>query len=304
MRGIDVAAFQHPRKVRINWAAVAGAGYKFAAVKVTEGNYYVNPWGARDLVAAKKAGLYVTPYHFAIPNRGGGAPQARYAIQRSHYATGGQMLPLMLDIEYDPYTGTDGTNECYGLSHARMTAWIAAFIATARNLTGQFPVIYTTAGWWHTCTGGSKAFGADPMWVAAYGFAKPPLPAGWRTWTFWQYSSTGTVRGVDSPGNTDLNVFNTTQVGLIDPGNQRASAAATVSLPVNSLAAVAKRPISYEATGLPPGLAISPQGIINGAAGGVTGTYHVTVSATNTSSGGNGSVQFTWQVSAPSSARP
>jgi GH25 family lysozyme M1 (1,4-beta-N-acetylmuramidase) len=302
VHGIDVAAFQHPRGVRVNWAAVAKAGYKFAAVKVTEGTYYVNPWGARDLVGAKQAGLYVTPYHFAIPNRGGGAPQARYAVQRSHYATGGQMLPLMLDIEYDPYTGTDGTNECYGLSHARMTAWIAAFIATARSLTGQFPVIYTTAGWWHACTGGSKAFSADPMWVAAYGFAKPPLPAGWRVWTFWQYTSTGTVRGVDTPGNTDLNVFNTTQVGLIDPGNQRTSAAATVSLPVKSLAAVAKRPLSYKATGLPPGLAISSQGIIKGAAGAATGTYHVTVSATNTS-GGNGSVQFTWQVSATSNMR-
>src|SRR6516225_4598726 len=66
LRGIDVAAFQHPRKVRINWAAVAGAGYKFAAVKATEGNYYVNPWTGTDLAAAKKAGLYVTAYHFAI----------------------------------------------------------------------------------------------------------------------------------------------------------------------------------------------------------------------------------------------
>jgi len=302
VRGIDVAAFQHPRKVSINWAAVAGAGYKFAAVKVTEGTYYVNPWGAKDLVAAKKAGLYVTSYHFAIPNRGGGAPQARYAIQHSHYATGGQMLPLMLDIEYNPYAGTDGTNECYGLSHAKMTAWIAAFVATARSLTGQLPLIYTTAGWWHACTGGSKAFSADPMWVAAYGFAKPPVPAGWRVWTFWQYTSTGTVRGVATPGNTDLNVFNTTQVGLINPGNQRTSGAATVSLPVKSLAAAAKRPLSYKATGLPPGLAISGQGIIKGAAGAATGTYHVTVSATNTS-GSNGSVQFTWQVSASSSTR-
>jgi GH25 family lysozyme M1 (1,4-beta-N-acetylmuramidase) len=304
VRGIDVAAFQHPHHVRINWAAVAGAGYKFAAVKATEGNYYVNPWTGTDLAAAKKAGLYVTAYHFAIPNRGGGAPQARYAIQHSRYATGAQMLPLMLDIEYDPYSGSDGTNECYGLSHARMTAWIAAFVAAARSLTGQFPLIYTTAGWWHACTGGSKAFGADPMWVAAYGFARPPVPAGWRTWTFWQYSSTGTVRGVGTPGNTDLNLFNTTQVGLIDPGNQRTSAAAPVSLPVKSLVSVARRPLSYKATGLPPGLAISRQGIIKGAAGGATGTYHVTVSATNTSSGGNGSVQFTWQVSAPSSARP
>ena len=81
MHGIDVAAFQHPNGVRINWAAVAAAGYKFAAVKATEGNYYVNPWAATDLAAAKKAGLYVTAYHFAIPNASGGAAQAGYAVR-------------------------------------------------------------------------------------------------------------------------------------------------------------------------------------------------------------------------------
>ena len=49
-----MAAFQHPGGAPINWAAVAAAGYKFAAVKATEGNYYVNPWAATDIAAAKK----------------------------------------------------------------------------------------------------------------------------------------------------------------------------------------------------------------------------------------------------------
>ena len=120
--GIDVAAFQHPGGASINWAAVAAAGYKFAAVKATEGNYYVNPWAATDLAAAKKAGLYVAPYHFAIPNVSGGAAQAQYAVRYARYAPGAKMMPLMLDIEYDPYVGTDGTNECYGLSRGAMTA--------------------------------------------------------------------------------------------------------------------------------------------------------------------------------------
>jgi GH25 family lysozyme M1 (1,4-beta-N-acetylmuramidase) len=296
VRGIDVAAFQHPNHVRINWSAVAAAGYKFAAVKATEGNYYVNPWAATDLTAAKKAGLYVTAYHFAIPNVSGGAAQAGYAIRHAKYASGAHMLPLLLDIEYDPYAGIDGTNECYGLSHARMTSWIAAFVAAVRNLTGQLPVIYTTAGWWAACTGRSKSFGADPMWVAAYGFAKPPIPAGWATWTFWQYTATGTVRGVDSPGNTDLSLFNVSQVGLISPGTQHTVVGATVTLQLNALDTVAKRSLSYKATGLPPGLSISNQGAIKGVPS-TPGTYHATVSAKN-SSGKNGSVQFTWQVNA------
>ena len=180
MHGIDVAAFQHPNGAPINWAAVAAAGYKFAAVKATEGNYYVNPWATSDLAEAKAAGLYVAPYHFAIPNASGGAAQAQFAVEYSGYSAGPHMLPLMLDIEYDPYTSTDHANMCYGLSAARMTAWLTAFVTTARTLTGQYPVIYTTANWWDTCTGRSPGFGADPMWIAAYGFASPPLPAGWQ----------------------------------------------------------------------------------------------------------------------------
>ncbi|HMD92697.1 MAG TPA: GH25 family lysozyme [Trebonia sp.] len=296
--GIDVAAFQHPGGASINWAAVAAAGYKFAAVKATEGNYYVNPWAATDLAAAKKAGLYVAPYHFAIPNVSGGAAQAQYAVRYARYAPGAKMMPLMLDIEYDPYVGTDGTNECYGLSRGAMTAWLAAFVQTARSLTGQFPVIYTTADWWDTCTGGSTAFSADPMWVAAYGFTSPPMPAGWRSWTFWQYTSGGTVPGVDSPGSTDLDVFDMSLVGLINPGGQASRAGAKVSLGVAALNTAGRQPLAYTAAGLPPGLAITTVGTITGVVTGAAATYRVTVSARNPA-GAAGSVTFSWRVTAP-----
>jgi GH25 family lysozyme M1 (1,4-beta-N-acetylmuramidase) len=293
--GIDVAAFQHLDGKRINWAQVAAAGYRFAAVKVTEGDYYVNPWAATDLSAAKAAGLYVTAYHFAIPNVSGGAAQARYALRYAGDATGGNTLPPLLDIEYDPYVSTDGTNMCYGLGWSQMTSWIAAFVSTVRKLSGQYPIIYTTADWWDTCTGASTAFGADPMWVAAYGFTRPPLPSGWATWTFWQYTSSGTVPGVDSPGETDLSYFDPGVVGLVDPGNRRSRATAAVRLHVNALDALAWKPLSYQATGLPPGLTMSRSGTIAGRVGRTAGMYHVTVQAKNPA-GSVGSVRFSWQV--------
>ncbi|WP_300611519.1 GH25 family lysozyme, partial [Trebonia sp.] len=298
--GIDVAAYQHPDGAPINWAGVYAAGYRFAAIKATEGDYYVNPWVLSDLAVAQTAGLYVTAYHFAIPNVSGGAEQARFAVQYSDYATGAKMLPLMLDIEYDPYVSSDGTNMCYGLSATQMTAWIAAFVSTARSLTGQYPIIYTTANWWDTCTGGSTAFGADPMWVAAYGFVSPPMPAGWPAYTFWQYTSTGTVPGVDSPGTTDLDDFNTGLAGLIDPGSQQNGVGARVALQVNSLAAVASLPLTYTATGLPPGLAINGAGMISGVIGDVPGgtgdpVYDVTIKAAN-AAGPAGSVSFAWHI--------
>jgi len=304
--GIDVASYQHPdtsqypKGTPISWTEVAAAGYRFAAVKGTEGDYYVNPWATTDLAGAKHAGLDITAYHFAIPNVSGGAAQAQFAVEYSGYATGSRMLPLMLDIEYDPYVKSDHTNECYGLSATKMTAWISGFVTTAVDLTGQYPVIYTTADWWSKCTGGSKAFTADPMWVAAYGFSSPPMPAGWSAYTFWQYTSGGTVPGVPTSGGTDLDAFNPKLVGLIDPGSQASRAWTRVALPVRSLGALAGASLTWTGTGLPPGLRLSAGGVISGT---VTGTsapllrppYYVTLTARNPS-GATARVTFSWRV--------
>jgi len=299
VRGIDVASYQHQNGAVISWASVARAGYKFAAIKTTEGNYYVNPYAISDIVAAMSHGLYATVYHFAIPNRTTGAVQAQFALKYSKYRSGGRALPLMLDIEYDPYVNTDHTNECYGLSAAAMRTWISSFVSTARSATGQYPIIYTTANWWDTCTGSSTAFGADPMWVAAYGVSSPPMPAGWPAYTFWQYSSTGTVSGVSTTGGTDLSYFNPSVVGLIDPGSQASKGGAKVGLQVASLDALARATLKFTASGLPPGLSITAAGDITGTikkgTAGAVKTYRATVTAKN-GTGATGSATFTWQV--------
>jgi GH25 family lysozyme M1 (1,4-beta-N-acetylmuramidase) len=198
--GVDVADYQHPGGAAIAWSQVAAAGYKFAFVKGTEGDYYANPYHAYDLAQAKAAGLYVTGYHFAIPNVSDGTSQADYAVANGGYAADGRTLPLALDIEYNPYGP-----ECYGLSAAQVVAWLTAFTAEQQRLTGQRPIIYTTADWWNTCTGGSTAFGSDPLWVAGYTSGSPPLPAGWGNWTFWQYTSRGSVPGIT--GHVDVSYF-------------------------------------------------------------------------------------------------
>ena len=102
---------QHPHGAPINWQQVAAASYRFAAVKGTEGNYYVNPWARTDLAEAKAAGLDVSPYHFAIPNVSSGPQQAAYAVQHSGYQPGAQTLPLALDIA-----------DCWGDCTGRATA--------------------------------------------------------------------------------------------------------------------------------------------------------------------------------------
>ena len=175
-----------------------------------------------------------------------------------------------------------------------------AFVTTARTLTGQYPVIYTTANWWDTCTGRATGFGADPMWIAAYGFSSPPMPPGWKTWTFWQYTSSGTVPGVAAAGSTDIDTFSPAMVGLISPGSQAARNGSRVALAVASLGALAGEALTYSAAGLPPGLIVGKGGTIAGtiaaAAAKAPVTYRVTLSVKN-AAGATATATFSWRVS-------
>jgi GH25 family lysozyme M1 (1,4-beta-N-acetylmuramidase) len=295
--GVDVADYQHRNGALIDWPQVAAAGYKFAFVKATEGDYYVNPWYAYDLAQAKAAGLYVAGYHFAIPNVSDGASQADYALQNGAYTAGGRTLPLALDIEYNPYGAA-----CYGLTPAEMVGWVASFTAEAKRLTGQLPIIYTTADWWNTCTDDSAAFGADQLWVAAFGAASPPMPAGWGNWTFWQYTSRGSVPGITGP--VDLSYFLSAAVRLVDPGSQLNPPGTAIHLQVSSLNAADGQSPQFTASGLPPGLAINGSGLISGTiASAASGAYPVTVTAAYPS-GVPASVSFSWTVASGQPARP
>jgi len=298
LAGVDVASYQHPNGEGINWARAAKAGVQFAAVKTTEGTYYRNPFALTDLAQAKAAGLSVIAYVFAIPNGNGGSgsatAQADYLIKDLARA-GGRMPPIMLDIEYNPYGP-----ECYGLSQSSMRSWIAQFSTEVQAKTGQEPIIYGPGPWWQDCTGGTSRFGQFPLWVPDYTTAsRPVLPKGWSNYAFWQYSSAGTVRGIDAAGNTDLDRLNPAVVPLLDPGPQASVAGAAVDLQLRLADRGAVQDLSYSAAGLPPGTSINATGQITGWPV-ATGTYTATVSASN-AAGQSGSVSFGWTVSpAPS----
>ena len=251
LNGVDVSSFQHPSNAAINWASVAGAGYQFVAIKATEGNYYVNPYYASDAAAAAAAGMYVAAYHFANPPDSTGAAQADYAVQNAgNYKVGGQYLPLALDLEYDPYS----TDWCYGLSPAQMVSWISGFVTEATTLTGAAPIIYTPRNWWELCTGSSTAFGSEVLWVPAYSAGTPgALPDSWNTWTMWQYTSSGTVAGIS--GSVDLDYFSG------GPQSEQTPVNAPASVQIQTLNALAGQQVTYTATGLPPGLTISADGM-------------------------------------------
>ena len=150
--GLDVSSWQG----NVDWAAVAANGARFAFVKATEGTSYVNPYFAQQYGGAYDVGLVRGAYHFGLPDRSTGAAQAQwFAAHGGAWSADGRTLPGALDIEYNPYGAT-----CYGLSQSAMVAWLTSFVTQYQVLTSRWPVIYTTANWWQTCTGNYAGFGA------------------------------------------------------------------------------------------------------------------------------------------------
>jgi len=198
-RGIDISAYQHADGP-IDWTELARHGIKFAAIKVSEGTYYTDPYYQSDARAASRAGLAVLAYAFADPDRAGGAATASFAVRAARDQRTSGALPLVVDLENDPYA----TSDCYWLGRDRMIAWIAGFARRARALTGSWPIIYTTAAWWQECTGSTGRFSRDPLWLAAYNGGSPTAPSPWSRWSFWQYSEQGYLPGI---GWTDLDYF-------------------------------------------------------------------------------------------------
>ena len=206
--GHDVSSWQG----NVDWAAVAANGARFAYVKATESTTYVNPYFTQQYVGAYQVGLVRGAYHFALPDRSSGAAQAAFfATNGGAWSANNQTLPGALDIEYNPYGPT-----CYGLSQSAMVSWIGAFLNEYRARTSRWAAIYTTTNWWQQCTGNYPGFGASPLWIARWSDNVGALPAGWSTYTFWQWTN----QPVEFPGDQD--VFNGSQETLLALANNGA----------------------------------------------------------------------------------
>ena len=220
VKGLDVSSFQG----NVNWASVAANGGAFAYMKATEGTYYTDSsYFAQQYNGSYSAGLVRGAYHFAIPNNSTGAAQADYFVAHGGgWSADGRTLPGTLDIEYNPYGA-----ECYGLSQAQMVSWVQSFDSEYKALTGRYPTIYTTTGWWTACTGNSRSFGQEGLAIASYASSPGTLPGSWANWNIWQYSDSGVFPG-------DQDVFNGSQQALTNFAYGPSTIAASVPLTCSS----------------------------------------------------------------------
>ena len=222
--GIDVSHWQGS----IDWNQVAAAGKRFAYMKASEGTTLIDTFYTGNRAQAKALGLYVGAYHFARPDRnpGDAVAEADYFLAMSQLVAG-DLLPV-LDLEV---TG--------GLAPVELQEWVKSYLGRIYERTGARGVIYTSPSFWRNNMADTNWFavnGYRTLWVAHWiSGPTPSVPGGnWggTGWTFWQYTSSGSVPGIT--GRVDLNRYNgldltsvlltTTPTGPIDP-----SAALTIT---------------------------------------------------------------------------
>ncbi|MGC9668746.1 GH25 family lysozyme [Planosporangium sp. 12N6] len=182
--GIDVSSHDHGSGKTVDWPGLAASGIKFAYVKATEGTSYTNPYFASDYNSAKGQGIYVGAYAFGRPDLGNPVGQADHFYDRMQWTRDGRTLPPFVDMEWPWFSGV---NSCYNLTPGQITSWLHAFLDRLQARTGQIPMIYTAASWWNPCTASDTSFGKYFLDVADCR-SRPALPAGWSTWTIWQYN--------------------------------------------------------------------------------------------------------------------
>jgi GH25 family lysozyme M1 (1,4-beta-N-acetylmuramidase) len=205
LEGIDVSHWQGT----IDWAKVRAAGKKFAYIKASEHTTFVDDKYQTNRSRAKTAGLKVGAYHFARPNIGttDAYAEADHFIETADW-TSGELRPV-LDLE-----------DTGGLSSSALQTWVKAFVQRIYDRTGVRAVIYVSPAFWSSKMGNSTWFaknGYDVLWIAHWTTAgSPSVPAenwGGKSWTFWQYTSDGSVPGIS--GRVDLDRYNGTDLSKV-----------------------------------------------------------------------------------------
>lgn len=190
LQGIDVS--HHNGSV--SWPKVRQAGQTYAFARVSDGLTTLDRTFAANWPAIRSAGIIRGAYQFFRPRRDPVelADMMLRVIDENGGLKAGDFPPV-LDIEV-----TDDR------PNAEVVEKGLAWIARIEQKLGVKPIVYTGN---HMTPVIGNAFLNYPLWVAHYNVECPRIPVGWKTWTIWQNSESGSVPGVGS-ARVDTNFFN------------------------------------------------------------------------------------------------
>lgn len=179
-RGIDVSKYQGT----INWAQVAASGVKFAFIRIGTAKGGMDPCFLYNIQNAQANGIQVGVYIYSYATSVEAAT-AEATMVISWLGNYGLQLPVVYDVEDKCHTAMS-TADLYNMINTFCSLIDAA---------GYYPMVYTYKNFYH------GKLGTSPWdkWMAQYG---PSLNTT-ETVAFWQYSSSGTVPGINTRVDMD-----------------------------------------------------------------------------------------------------
>lgn len=177
-------------------------GISFAYIKASEGATFVDPSFAKNWASTKDAGIAHGAYHLFRPAR----PVCDQATNfvRTIGLVNDRDLPPALDLEEVTTHLGDEWDEVP--EDKRVPTILEWLLAVETQLKCQ-PILYIRRGWVaHMLPDPSPLF-RYRIWIAhCTDLPNPVIPTGWEKWTFWQYTASGSINGIDSA--VDLDKFN------------------------------------------------------------------------------------------------
>lgn len=180
--GIDISRYQG----HVDFKKIKDAGISYIIIRATDGITYQDPNFKTNFSSAQDAGITVGAYHFYETNDD---PIAQLKNFTRVVTLKSGDLPPIIDIE-----------RLHKRDDIDLTENIQKFLDGLEKHYGVRPIIYTGLRFSNTYLNG---FGNYPLWLAEYERHEPQLPTGWDDWTFWQWSQSYTISGIDGDVDAD-----------------------------------------------------------------------------------------------------
>ncbi len=216
---IDVSYYQKD----IDWNAVRSSGIEYAIIRVgyrgySNGALKDDPNFTKNITGALNAGLKVGVYIFSQ------AISTDEAVEEANFILGkisgyNITLPVAMDFEYVSQAANKGRLYQAGLSREAATAVCSAFCDRVAGA-GYTPMIYANKNMLNDQVDANTLGSKYKIWLANYTNCTDYAGA----YTFWQYSSNGSVNGI--AGRVDMNFWydgNTQQTEKVTVDEEKAA---------------------------------------------------------------------------------
>lgn len=189
-KGIDVSN----NNGAIDFDALRGSDRRFAFVKASEDDGFIDPFLKANLDGLKGLGWARGVYHFARPSVS--SPADSVTLFQKAIAGAGGLAPgdlIALDIEDERVPEGQSLHQ-----------WVAEWLDLAERVFGVAPFKYS--GKWYTSTRDLEHddLARWPTWWASYTPSVPDPVPGWRPITIWQYQANGAEPGIAGDVDEDL----------------------------------------------------------------------------------------------------